>query len=80
MELHKRAAPVYSSHGRRFFQIVVNILEVSRNGARRTHVMYRANLSFDQLKRYLKILTRARLVRLDVDKGLYWLTERGIPF
>lgn len=69
-----------STHKRRFFEIAATILEVCRNGARRTHIMYRANLSFDQLNRYLKILTRARLIRVDSDEKHYRLTEKGISF
>ena len=46
-----------------------------RGGARKTHVMYQANLSFALLKRYLAELLDAGLVRCDNDR--YDLTRRG---
>jgi len=59
-------------------QIIADILSVVRGGAKKTHVMYQANLSFTLLKRYLKEVLEAGLVSCDDDH--YRLTGRGQRF
>ncbi len=60
-------------------QIIADILYVVRGGARKTHVMYQANLSFTLLKRYLAEVLEAGLVSCD-DEDRYRLTGRGQSF
>ncbi len=60
-------------------QIIADILSVVRGGARKTHVMYGANLSFSLLKRYLAEVLEAGLVCVD-DEDKYKLTGRGQRF
>ena len=60
-------------------QIIADILSVVRGGAKKTHVMYRANLSFTLLKRYLSEVLEAGLVSC-VDEDNYELTKRGQSF
>lgn len=60
-------------------QIIADILSVVREGAKKTHVMYQANLSFTLLKRYLTEVLEAGLVRCE-DKDSYTLTRRGQSF
>ncbi len=60
-------------------QIIADILSVVRDGAKKTHVMYQANLSFTLLKRYLTEVLEAGLVRCD-DEDCYRLTGRGRAF
>jgi len=60
-------------------QIIADILSVVRDGAKKTHVMYQANLSFTLLKRYLTEVLEAGLVRCD-DEDSYRLTGRGRTF
>jgi predicted transcriptional regulator len=60
-------------------QIIADILSVVRGGAKKTHVMYQANLSFTLLKRYLTEVLEAGLVRCDDEDG-YLLTGRGQSF
>ena len=60
-------------------QIIADILSVVRDGAKKTHVMYQANLSFTLLKRYLTEVLEAGLVRCD-DEDCYKLTRRGRSF
>ena len=60
-------------------QIIADILSVVRGGAKKTHVMYQANLSFTLLKRYLKEVLEAGLVKCE-DEDLYRLTGRGQKF
>ncbi len=60
-------------------QIIADILSVVRDGARKTHVMYQANLSFSLLKRYLSEVLEAGLVCVD-NEDQYKLTARGRRF
>jgi len=60
-------------------QIIADILSVVRDGAKKTHVMYQANLSFTLLKRYLTEVLEAGLVRCD-DEDCYRITGRGRSF
>jgi len=60
-------------------QIIADILLVVRGGAKKTHVMYQANLSFTLLKRYLTEVLEAGLVSRDDEDG-YRLTGRGRSF
>jgi len=43
--------------------IIANILSAANNGARKTHIMYRCNLSFKQLHVYLAFLKERRLLK-----------------
>jgi len=60
-------------------QIIADILSVVRGGAKKTHVMYQANLSFTLLKRYLAEVLDGGLVVVD-DEDCYRLTGRGRRF
>jgi len=53
------------------------VISESRKGLRRTHVMYKANLSHDQLKKYLRILLEKRFVREGEEEGYYEITPKG---
>jgi len=65
----------YRSH----FQIVADILSVVSKGARKTHIMYGANLSYKLLKQYLGNVLDAGLVRQGND-GWYEITDEGQVF
>ena len=60
-------------------EILVDILSLVKEGARKTHIMYRANLSFKLLDKYLNEVLTAGLVRLD-DDGFYKITGKGLIF
>jgi len=60
-------------------QIVADILLVVKDGARKTKIMRRANLSHRLLHRYLAHITEAELVR-PREAGSYTLTLRGRKF
>jgi predicted transcriptional regulator len=61
-------------------QIVAEILEIVRDGARKTHIMYKCNLSYKLLKQYLKDVLRAELVYEDKDGNRYTITRKGEVF
>jgi len=60
-------------------QIIADILAVVRGGARKTHIMYQANLSFTLLKRYLGEVLEAGLAWCDKENH-YQITQRGRDF
>jgi predicted transcriptional regulator len=64
---------------------MANILHVSTGGAKKTHIMYRCNLSFRQLHAYLNLLTDRKLLRKVEKKEssrleLYETTRKGKAF
>jgi len=62
-------------------QIAADILEIARNGARKTRIMYMGNLSFDLFQRYLDLLTNFGLIEIkNGNKRTYAATEKGRQF
>jgi predicted transcriptional regulator len=58
--------------------ICADMLQIARVGARKTHLVYEANLNFKMAKRYLqKLMTRGFLV---LEAGHYFTTEKGAEF
>jgi len=79
-----RSAPVRSR-----IDIMAGILNETRLslvGSRKTRLMYRCNLSFRQLKFYLKLLVDKGFLRVVLAKGssakveIYQITEEGLSF
>jgi len=60
------------------YEIILDILEISIKGIRKTQIMYKANLSFAQLKNYLHLLNDRGL--LEEKDGTYKVTEKGLEF
>lgn len=54
------------------------ILALSTEGIRKTHIMYRANLSHLQLEKYLEALIDKQLLKKEND--FYVTTSQGIEF
>ena len=67
------------SRYRRRLEIVADVLDVVRDGAKKTRIMYQANLSYRLLTRYLKEVVSFGLVRVEED-GLYELTAKGYDY
>ena len=62
-------------------EIVANILEIAKNGARKTRIMYLGNLSFELLEKYLDMLSTCGLLQRQNDPdGTYVVTEKGQRF
>ena len=57
--------------------IIESILLKVGNGCRKTHIMYGANLSPVQLKRYLGILVKMDCIKYDGDSRLFGATQKG---
>jgi len=62
-------------------EIAADIIEITKNGSRKTRIMYQGNLSFDLLQRYLDMLVNFQLIqRLEGDQPAYIATEKGRHF
>jgi predicted transcriptional regulator len=58
--------------------IILDILKIARGGRRKTHIMYKAKLSYCQLKAYLELLNDRGL--LESNDGFYCTTRKGLDF
>jgi len=58
--------------------ICADILRITRDGAKKTHIVYKANLNFNMIKRYLKRLIGGELLTL--ADGHYTATNRGLSW
>ena len=56
--------------------IVVEILKSALNGAKKTHIMLKARLSFPQVERYLNALKKADFIT--EESGVWKTTEKGL--
>jgi predicted transcriptional regulator len=63
-------------------QIMGDVLSLATSGIKKTHIMYRANLSYEQVYLYLEELISKRLIAQDVsaDGVVYRTTEKGREF
>ena len=62
-------------------EIIDSILQTIEEGSGgRTHIMYRAYLSYSQLKTYLALLENRKLIVFDENTSRYVLTEKGAQF
>ena len=57
--------------------IAAAILEISLEGAIKTKIMYKAFLSFPQLKEYLGVLMDKELLEHDATEQKYRTTDKG---
>ena len=63
-------------------QIMGDVLALGTSGIRKTHIMYKANLSYEQVHLYLGELIGKRLIAQNVspDGVMYRTTEKGREF
>lgn len=60
-------------------EILRDILDLARRGERKTRIMYRANLSYDMLNRYLGFLVTRRFL-VPTESGSFRVTDAGHVF
>ena len=60
--------------------IIADILRVVSQNAKKTQIMYKANLSYNVLQRYLRSVTEASLVEFKAAERWYVLTSKGQEF
>ena len=63
-------------------EIIQEILKISRRPAKKTSILYRCNLSFSQLQKYLEYLISRNLLSNSKNDGktFYLTTEKGMKF
>jgi predicted transcriptional regulator len=72
---------VYTSQKRNNLEIVAEILKIARNGAKKTRIVYGANMNFRMLEEYLEKLEKAGLITNSEGKyGLIKTTEKGVEY
>jgi predicted transcriptional regulator len=61
---------------------MAEILEIAREGVLKTHIMYKANLSFAQLNEYLSLLSDVSLLEATntSKRTIYKTTEKGLRY
>ncbi|BBD72184.1 hypothetical protein HS1genome_0573 [Sulfodiicoccus acidiphilus] len=57
------------------YEIVYDILQVCKGGAKKTKLMYGANLSFELQKRYTELLIKKGLLMKQDE--MYYITKKG---
>ena len=62
--------------------IIAEILDIAKEGALKTQIMYKANLSFAQLNTYLKLLLEILLLEIVEKNGknIYKTTKKGVQY
>jgi predicted transcriptional regulator len=60
--------------------IIADILEAASKNAKKTQIMYQANLSYNVLQKYLSEITSSSLIHYSAEQQCYRLTERGQNF
>ena len=59
-------------------EIVSNILDAANGGATKTKIMYKAFLSYNQLKEYLSLLIENNLLEYRDGAQIFKTTEKGL--
>jgi len=68
----------YLGKNRDRLSIVAAILEAANSGASKTGIMFKANLSFGLLEKYLDVVMKSGFI--EVESYRYTLTEQGREF
>jgi predicted transcriptional regulator len=58
--------------------ICADLLKVAKNGAKKTQLVYKANLNFNIIKKYLERLTDNGLI--ESEKGRFFTTDKGAKY
>jgi len=59
------------------FEIIAEILKISKNGAKKTRIMYTCGLSYRFVQKYLDLLLKTGLLRIG---NSYHTTDKGMGF
>jgi predicted transcriptional regulator len=62
--------------------IMSEIIEITKKSTSKTHIMFRANLSFTQLNQYISLLVDTGLIEKNMDDGrmAFQATPKGLEF
>ena len=62
---------------RSYYEIIAEILKTAKDGAKKTRIMYRCNLSYHQTKKLVSHLLETDFLTVG---NSYHTTEKGLPF
>ena len=83
-ELKERPVVAGKFKNRNRMEIVANLLTIAKTGALKTHLMYRANLSYLMATEYLNYLCGAELIQEtlaeDGTSKLFQTTSKGLKY
>jgi predicted transcriptional regulator len=65
---------------RRRLDIIADILDVTRENAKKTQIMFQANLSYKVLQKYLAEIIESSLICFKDQNQCYMLTDKGREF
>jgi predicted transcriptional regulator len=65
---------------RKRIEIIADILQAVKLDAKKTQIMFKANLSYKILMKYLTDLLKASLISFVQERQCYTLTEKGHKF
>jgi predicted transcriptional regulator len=62
--------------------IMAEIIDIAQKDASKTHIMFKANLSFNQLNQYLSVLSQSGLLEKFAynSREFYKATSKGVEF
>ena len=60
--------------------IIADILRVASGNAKKTQIMYQANLSYKVLTKYITEVSEASLIDFEYERQCYMLTAKGREF
>jgi predicted transcriptional regulator len=79
-----KQVPKKGFRNRSRIDILANLLSAARGGSLKTHLMYKANLSFVLATQYLSLLCESGLICEVLDEEMeskrYQTTEKGLKF
>jgi predicted transcriptional regulator len=61
-------------------EICADILEVEKKGAKKSHIVYKANLNFKLLDKYLVRLKKSDMITSPTKENFFKTTEKGISY
>ncbi len=61
-------------------EIIATILQATSTGTTKTKIMYKAYLSYTQVREYLKFLQENNLIKYEEGPQLFRVTEKGRDF
>ena len=62
------------------FDIIADILKITKKNPKKTQIMYQANLSYKVLQKYLGNIIKSAMITFQDDNHCYTLTAKGQTF
>jgi predicted transcriptional regulator len=60
--------------------IIADVLKAAKNGAKKTWIMYKSNLSYELLNKYLGEIISAELIVFKDEAQKFFITRKGLKF